>query len=85
MANAGGSYLMMMYGLLGLSFSNVLSISPVKQTEIKFYEVHFEYQGSRLSVTYENHALCLKTDKPIQVRIYEEEVTVKNQLILSVK
>ncbi len=85
MANAGGSYLMVMYGLLGLSFSNVLSISPVKQTEIKFYEVHFEYQGSRLSVTYENHALCLKTDKPIQVRIYDEEVTVKNQLILSVK
>lgn len=85
MANAGGSYLMVMYGLLGLQFGPHLVLAPVRQSEIKSIDVSFRYQGCALQITVENNTICIKTDHPIQICVYGETMSVMNQLIFSVK
>lgn len=85
LANLGGSYMMLIYGLLGLRMEEVLVIDPVDQEDIKTYKVHLTYQGSNLVIDYNNDRFTVSTDKPIKLMVYGKEVVVEKTLIFGVK
>ncbi|MCD4827297.1 MAG: hypothetical protein K8Q99_05925 [Acholeplasmataceae bacterium] len=85
LANLGGSYMMLIYGLLGLRMEEVLSISPVDQTDIKHYKVHLSYQGSKLVIDYEDNQVTISTDNPIKLRVYGKMFIVEKTLNFGVK
>jgi alpha,alpha-trehalose phosphorylase len=85
LANLGGSYMMLIYGLIGLRMEETLSIEPVDQQEIKSYKVHFSYQGSNLVVDYNYNQMTISTDKPIKLKVYGKVIVVEKTLNFGVK
>jgi alpha,alpha-trehalose phosphorylase len=85
LANLGGSYMMLIYGLLGLRMEEILSIDPADQQEIQSYKVHFSYQGSNLVIDYHHDQVTISTDKPIKLKVYGKVVVVEKTLKFGVK
>ncbi len=83
-ANLGGSYLVLAYGLLGLRFKEVLTLNPVKQSQLNKIKTKIKYLGSDIWIELTSSYVKLKTNKPIQVsifdKIYDLEQTLKIKL-----
>ena len=85
MANAGGSYLMMTLGLLGLVFGETLTLRPAKQKEIDYYELTFTYQSILIHVCYQKETFSITTSGPLDIIYYDEALHVEHQLNLGVR
>ncbi len=68
-ANLGGTYLTLIYGLFGLKMTEILTLKPVFQTSIKTFAATIMYQGSRLFISVTNNHFRLETDHQIDVMI----------------
>ncbi len=84
LANLGGSYLMLMYGILGLRMHAILTVNPVDQEELSYYKVHFTYQGARLVIEQQDKMITISTDTPIKLRVYGSIVDVEKILTFGV-
>ncbi len=76
MANLGGSYLMLIYGLFGVRIGEYLSIDPPMQEQIKLAEVTIRYQSVKLNLKIEKNVLSLVSDLPIKLKVYGKIITV---------
>jgi len=84
LANLGGSYLMLMYGILGLRMNDILTINPVDQDELTYYKVNLTYQGSKLVVEHHEKTITISTDIPIKLKVYGSIVEVEKILTFGV-
>ena len=85
LANLGGSYLMLIYGVLGLRMNSILAINPVDQEELPYYKLNFTYQGAKLVVEHTNKIITISTDNPIKLMVYGKLVNVEKILTFGVK
>jgi alpha,alpha-trehalose phosphorylase len=76
MANMGGTYLLIAYGLLGIRLDKVLVIAPARQTQFKEVSLSFVYQGCHLSVEVKDTVVEITTDKPILIMLFDKQVLV---------
>jgi alpha,alpha-trehalose phosphorylase len=72
-ANLGGSYLTMVYGLFGLRFDDILSLNPAKQTHLSSIKTKIKYLGADIWLELTPTTFKLKTNKPIDVSIYGQK------------
>jgi len=84
LANLGASYLMLMYGILGLRMHSILSINPVWQEELSYIKVNFTYQDSNLVIEYQDQSITLSTDKPIKLMVYGKTIDVEKMITFGV-
>ena len=85
MANAGGSYLMVMLGLVGLTFDKTLTLNPVSQTELPSYRVAFMYQQTHILLEQDKNHIHLTVSNPIWVTIYGQRIHVDQHHSFEVK
>lgn len=75
-ANSGGIYLAITYGILGLRIhENRIIFRPILPKEIEEFHFHFTYQGNKISITL-NQRISITVEKPITLGIYNELVAV---------
>jgi len=79
-ANLGGSYLAMVYGLFGLRFEEILSLNPAKQTKLSTVKTKIKYLGADIWLELSPQALKIRTNKKIQLKIYNKTYDVENTL-----
>ncbi len=84
LANLGGSYLMLIYGVLGLRMNSILTINPVEQEELPYYKLNFTYQGAKLVVEHIDKIITISTDKPIKLKVYGNIMDVEKILTFGV-
>jgi alpha,alpha-trehalose phosphorylase len=79
-ANLGGSYLMLIYGILGFRFKETFELNPVYQTHIDKIETSIHYQNSKIHIKLEKNILTLKVNQPIEMSIHGETIHVDSYL-----
>jgi alpha,alpha-trehalose phosphorylase len=76
-ANLGGSYLGIVYGVLGLRIhKDYLSINPILTKEIKGYEINIIYRGSKIKFKV-GAALEIESEKEVLIRIFDRNVLIE--------
>lgn len=85
LANLGGSYLMMVYGLFGITIKDRICINPVKQNMIKKAEFRMRYKDSTIRVSLEKETITLSTDRPIELMVHGVLTTVEKDITIGVK
>ncbi len=68
-ANLGGSYLMMIYGLFGFRFSDILTINPVKQKKIKEVKTKIKYHQVDVWLALTPYNIQIKVNKTVDIII----------------
>jgi len=84
-ANLGGSYLMLAYGLFGIRIEDTLRIDPALQHQIAQAKTTFMYHGIELSIELMDQRITLVSSSPIDVMIYDELVHVNKVTTFEVK
>ncbi len=79
MANMGGTYLLLIYGLLGLRLEKQLRIAPAYQNHFKEISIGILYQGSKIKIHVKDHVVTVTSDKPIRIRLFDEDILVEGQ------
>ncbi len=75
-ANLGGSYLGMVYGVLGLRIhKNYLSINPKTTKSIESYELNIIYKGNSINFKV-GKSLEIESSKDVLIRINNEDVLI---------
>jgi alpha,alpha-trehalose phosphorylase len=78
-ANLGGSYLMLIYGLFGIRMNKILLINPAYQTEIKKAKTTILYQGVSIHLSLNQQKINIKTNAPLTVMIYGQKVIIDQE------
>jgi len=76
-ANLGGSYLMLLYGILGFRFKEIFELNPVYQTQIEAFETSVQYQKSTIKINVDQNILKLEVNRPIKMNIHKETIEIK--------
>lgn len=84
-ANLGGSYLMLMYGIFGLRFKETLSIHPIDQKHIKHLQTRFMYHGVTIDISINSGILDLQVDKPLMISIFNKRIHVKQSYQVNIR
>jgi len=84
-ANLGGSYLMLMYGIFGLRFGPTLRLHPMSQKQIKHIQTKFIYQGVSIKISMHLDTVVIDVDQPLDVYIYNELITIKKTYKMHIK
>ncbi|MFA7422969.1 MAG: glycosyl hydrolase family 65 protein, partial [Acholeplasmataceae bacterium] len=84
-ANLGGSYLMLMYGIFGLRFGPTLRLHPMSQKQIKHIQTKFIYQGVSIKISMQLDTVVIDVDQPLDVCIYNELITIKKTYKMHIK
>ncbi len=79
-ANLGGSYLMLIYGLFGFRFDKVLTLNPVKQTKMTLIRTKIKYQKRDIWLTLTPDSIKIKTNKPLDMMIIEKTYHVEKEI-----
>jgi len=75
-ANSGGIYLALVYGIIGLRIQeDGLLIRPNLPKELNGIQTKFNYQGTDIEITL-NQKIHIKVSKPIQLGIYNDIVDI---------
>ena len=75
-ANLGGSYLGIVYGLLGLRIhKGYLSINPKVSEDIKGYELNIMYQGSKINFKI-GKILEIESNKEVRINISNKDILI---------
>jgi alpha,alpha-trehalose phosphorylase len=77
MANIGGTYLLLAYGLFGIRIGTRLKIAPRYQEAYTTVAMQIIYYGVRVSLEIDQSTLRIHTDQPMWVEVYEEPVFVQ--------
>jgi alpha,alpha-trehalose phosphorylase len=78
-ANLGGTYLAMVFGLLGLRIhENGLTVRPIRPTGLPGYSIQIMYHGNQVTFTVDDK-LHITADLPITLGIFNDLVTIENQ------
>ncbi|HET6784601.1 MAG TPA: glycosyl hydrolase family 65 protein [Erysipelotrichaceae bacterium] len=85
MANMGGSYLLIIMGLLGLHIDEMLSINPVSQDNITAYEFNIKFQGIRLFFGVKDYRLTITSSAPIRLKLGHEIVLIDKSFSALIK
>jgi alpha,alpha-trehalose phosphorylase len=84
-ANLGGSYLSLIYGLLGIrAHKDYLMIAPLKCMKMNYLELNIKYQGVNIKVII-NEKVKVFTDNEVLIRIYDQILKVRGELITAIK
>ncbi len=84
-ANLGGSYLMLLYGILGFRFSEVLTLNPVYQEQITHMKTAFTYESTHIKISIENDYLKIEVDKPINIHLYDRKFKIEHTFETKIK
>ena len=76
MANMGGGYLLLAYGLLGIRLEKILRIAPAVQDQFPEVSLSFVYQACALSVVVKDNYVEITSDKPILIQLFDKLVLV---------
>ncbi|AUD63251.1 hypothetical protein BK010_06470 [Tenericutes bacterium MO-XQ] len=76
-ANLGGSYLMLLYGILGFRFKDIFELNPVYQTQIETFETSIKYHQTTITINVDQNVLKLEVDRPLKMKIHKEMMEVK--------
>lgn len=71
-ANMGGTYLTLIYGILGIRINKVLTLSPVNPNPISHIQVKVKFGGVTLRISVLNQVLTIESDGFIVVNLYGE-------------
>jgi alpha,alpha-trehalose phosphorylase len=77
-ANMGATYLMVLYGLFNVRLEETLAISPRRQESFTYYAITIRYQGVICDLKVEDDILEITTSGPLNVRIDQKDVLVKD-------
>jgi len=72
MANMGGNYLLVAYGLLGLRIEKHLRIAPAPESRFTHISLSIHYQGRQISITSDKDHFTVTTDGPLMIQLYDE-------------
>ena len=76
-ANIGGTYLMFIHGLFGLSLTQEgINIAPLKQKDIGEIETHIKYQGKSILLKIADDTLTILTEDEVNIKVYSKPVTI---------
>ncbi len=81
-ANLGGSYLTMIYGIFGFRFREVLTLNPVMQETLSKVKTKIKYHQTDVWLTLTNEKILIKTNKQINMMIKEKMYHVDKELIV---
>lgn len=85
MANIGGAYLLLVYGLFGVRLGEPLNLAPIAQGKLKNVKVAFKYLGVRLNLELTSSTLNIVVDKPIRLKVYGEEMLIEHSRLILIK
>jgi len=74
----GATYLMVLYGLFNVRLEETLAISPRRQESFTYYAITIRYQGVICDLKVEDDILEITTSGPLNVRIDQKDVLVKD-------
>jgi len=76
-ANSGGIYLALLYGVFGLRIKpDQLVLKPIKPNDISGIKTKINYRGTEISLSL-NEKIEIEVSKPIQIGIYTELVNIE--------
>ena len=76
LANMGGSYLLVLMGLLGVQIKEVLSVAPVYQTEIERFQLMIQFQSTQVFFQVVQNQLSIHVSEPIDIELFGQFVHV---------
>lgn len=85
LANIGGTYLMLTYGLFGIRIHEGLSISPVKQRQLHNAKLRIEYKNIEVRLELNEEYLCVEAERPVDIMIYNELIHVDHPIKVLIK
>lgn len=85
MANMGGSYLLVLMGLLGLTIDEVLSVNPVSQNDITMFELKIRFQGINLHFIVKDYRITIMASSPIRLRLDDEIILIDKSFTALIK
>jgi alpha,alpha-trehalose phosphorylase len=85
MANMGGGFLLLAYGLLGIRLEKILKIAPVMQDQFKEISIRFRYQACDLSIKVKENQVEVTSDKPILIQLFDKQVLVETSTQVLIK
>jgi len=74
LANIGGSYLLVMYGLFGLVINEDVSFHPQPLTTFEFVSSRIQIQGQWLDLRLEREIFSLKSEAMMSVRVGQDTI-----------
>ncbi len=84
-ANMGGTWLMVAYGLFGIRLEKVLAIEPVVQDIFKQVELRIIWKQARIKLILSADKFVVSTDRPIQVSIQGETIEIHHHHEVAIK
>ncbi|TXT18699.1 MAG: kojibiose phosphorylase [Erysipelotrichaceae bacterium] len=72
MANMGGTYLLVAYGLLGIRIEKHLRVAPVAHSRFTQVTLSFRYQGHHVTISTHKEHFTISTDGPLLIQLYDE-------------
>ncbi len=85
MANIGGAYLLLIYGLFGVRIGEQLNLAPIVQNKFNKVKIEFKYQGVKLNLELSYSALNIAVDKPIRLKVYGKEMLIEHSEVILIK
>ena len=85
MANMGGTFLLVSYGLLGLRIGKVLQVAPVYQSIYPSLGLKIKYQGTNIKLAVTNNRFRIDTDRPVWIEVYGERRYVESFIEVVIK
>lgn len=83
-ANLGGSYLMLIYGLLGFKWDRMLNLKPRRQKDITF-KIHMNYQNQIIQLTLSEKSLLIEVEQPIEIMLDHTMYMIENTMTYPLK
>ncbi len=78
-ANLGGSYLMIIYGLFGLRFGKRLILNPVYQNELAYVKTRIIYQGTLIWLILTKDHFIVKVNREIEMMIADKLENIQGE------
>jgi alpha,alpha-trehalose phosphorylase len=78
-ANLGGSYLMLIYGILGFRFNETFELNPIYQTHISSIKTTIVYQQTTINLQIEDNSLYIEVDRPIKMNLHGKSIEIKDK------
>lgn len=85
MANIGGTFLLLAYGLMGIRLGEKLCVAPVKQKAFRDVRLDIVYQGVSVVMQIKGETLTIHVSEPLTICLYGKIVHVNDVTSVLIK
>jgi trehalose/maltose hydrolase-like predicted phosphorylase len=85
MANIGGTFLLLAYGLMGIRLGEKLCVAPVKQKAFRDVRLDIIYQGVSIVMQIKGETLTIHVSEPLTICLYGKHVHVNDVTSVLIK